>query len=305
MKRISTPPEHLSARSGFTLLELLITIAIIAILMALIIPSIQGVRYRAQVQRTSADLEQLDSAIAQFQSDFGLEPFSELVLTEDTSVTNWDATPALVLSRTRIRRIWPQFTFSGQIDFNADGAFTGDGASDATLTLTGSECLVFFLGGVMSRDQNSNGVVDPAEVSAVPTWIGFSKNPLNPFLMTGSNRVGPLFTFDSGRLIDTDGDGMMEYLDSLPGQTSPILFVSANNGQGYSPSISHYVQTDGKTPWNKDSHQLISPGLDTNLGFDPLAGLKGPYGDGIELTGARSAEADNITNFKKGSTLGN
>jgi len=304
MKRYLSSPEHHTTRGGFTLLELLITIAIIAILMALIIPSIQRVRYRAQVQKTSADLGQLDTAIAQFQSDFGLEPFSELVLTEDTAVTDWNASPALTLSRTRIRRIWPQFTFSGQIDFNADGSFAGDGGSDATLTLTGSECLVFFLGGVISRDQNGDGVVDPTEVSAVPTWIGFSKNPLNPFLMTGSNRVGPLYTFDSGRLIDTDGDGMMEYMDSLPGQSSPILFVSANNGQGYSPSVSYYVQTDGKTPWNKDSHQLISPGLDTNLGFDPLAGLKGPYGDGIELTGGRLAEADNITNFKKGSTLG-
>jgi general secretion pathway protein G len=304
MKRQPRTHQAPSNRSGFSLIELLVVIVIIGILMALILPAIGRVRYRAQVQQTAAELTQLDTAITKFESDFGVKPYSELVVTEDPATTSWDATPALQQTRTKLRRIWPQLSFTGMIDFNADGAFTGDGGSDATITLTGSESLVFFLGGVMSRDQNGNALVDPAEVGTTPTWIGFSKNPVTPFITSGGNRLGPVFTFDPARLVDTDGDGMMEYLDSLPDQKTPIYFVSSNNGQGYSPAMSRYVQGDGKTPWNKDTHQLISPGLDGELGFDPFAGLKGPYSDGMTFTGARLAEGDNITNFKPGSTLG-
>ena len=305
MKRHESQTAVNPSRSGFSLIELLVVIVIIGILMALILPAIGRVRYRAQVQQTSAELSQLDTAISKFASDFGVGPSSELVVTEDPSVTTWDSSPALILTRTRLRRVWPQLSFSGTVDFNADGAFTGDSGSDATLTLTGSETLVFFLAGVMSRDQNGNAVVDPAEVSLKPTWIGFSKNPVAPFLMKGSNRIDPIFTFDPARLVDTDGDGMMEYLDSLPGQQTPIHFVSSNNGQGYSPTMSLYVQADGRTPWNKDSHQLISPGGDGNLGFVPTAGLKGPYTKDTQLTGGRLAEADNIANFNPGTTLSN
>jgi hypothetical protein len=156
----------------------------------------------------------------------------------------------------------------------------------------------------MSRDQNGNAIVDPAEVSLAPTWIGFSKNPVAPFITSGANRHVSLFTFDPARLVDTDSDGMREYLDSFPGQKTPLHFVSSNNGQGYSPLMSRYVQADQKTAWNKDSHQLISPGIDGDLGFNPTAGSKGVYIDGTELIGTRVAEADNVANFKPGNTLG-
>lgn len=303
-RRPLLPQSGRVLRSGFSLIELLIVIVIIAILVALTVPAIQRVRVRAQIQEVSAEFTRLDAAIAQFTSDFGVYPYSELVVTEDPSVTAWDASPELQLSRTRLRRVFPQLTFSGQIDFNSDGAFTGDGTSGATITLTGSECLVFFLGGVMTRDKDGDGLVSPAEAGTAPSWIGFSKNPVTPFLPTGENRLGPYYNFDVTRLVDTDGDGMMEYLDSLPGQTTPIHFVSSNNGQGYSPLVSRYVAVDGRTALNKDTHQLISPGLDGQLGFDPMAGLKGVYADGVDLKGSRLAEADNIANFKPGSTLG-
>ena len=63
MKRLTTPNTDPTARGGFTLLELLIVIAIIAILMSLIIPAIAGARRRAQEAAVATELTQLDQAI--------------------------------------------------------------------------------------------------------------------------------------------------------------------------------------------------------------------------------------------------
>ncbi|MFN5313598.1 MAG: type II secretion system protein, partial [Planctomyces sp.] len=69
-RRISTNSVSVreSARGGFSLIELLVAIVIIAILMALILPAIAGARSRAQVAQVTSDITQLDNAIAKFKS---------------------------------------------------------------------------------------------------------------------------------------------------------------------------------------------------------------------------------------------
>ncbi|MCA9065110.1 MAG: prepilin-type N-terminal cleavage/methylation domain-containing protein [Planctomycetaceae bacterium] len=297
MQRISTVHSK-PGRAGFSLIELLMVIVIIAIIAGIAIPAIMTVMRRARQSEVGAEIARIETGIASFKGDFKIEPWSELMVTEDTSVTSWSATPELTLSKTRLRRLFPQFTFSGKIDFNGDGAFTGDGSGSATIVLTSSECLVFQLGGVMaSRDADGDGNITQAELEAPPQMIGFSKNPLNPFSRAGSNRYASYVKFDPGRLVDLDKDGMPEYLDSVPDQATPYHFASSNNGQGYSKTQTIYVLADGKTPHQKDSHQLISPGADFNLGFDPAAGGRGIYVDGSELTGNRQYEFDNMANF--------
>ena len=300
----NTSPRH--TRHGFSLIELLVVIVIIGILMALILPALSGVRRRAAVAEQAAEFSKIDTAITQFTSDMGVEPWSELVVTEDTSVIDWDATPELILSRTRIRRIWPTFGFSGQIDFNGDFAFTGDSSGGGTITLAGSECLVFFLAGPFSRDADGDGSISAAEAVLPAAYLGFSKNPINPCSTTGTNRQTPWFNFDPDRLTDADSDGMPEYYPTLGEANVPIHFASANNGQGYYSGVTIYVQADGRTAWNKDSHQLIAAGFDNELGFVPYSippAARLTYANSGSLSG-RPMEADNVTNFKQGSTLG-
>jgi general secretion pathway protein G len=56
-------------RSGFTLVELLITIAILAVLAAIGVPSYSRYVDRARVAQATGDIRRLEVLIAQFQSD--------------------------------------------------------------------------------------------------------------------------------------------------------------------------------------------------------------------------------------------
>lgn len=298
-----TAPAHTnqpSVRSGFSLLELLAVIVVISILVSLLLPAINSVRRTAANAVLGTELTNLDVAITNFSSSsggLGVQPWSEIVLTEDPTVTSW--TPD---SQTKLRRMFEEMDFARLHDFN------GDGDKTDVLTLTGSECLVFFLGGVLSsKDTNNDNTVDATEAQVPQALLGFSKNPLDPFETTGSSRVNPFHNFATDRLRDLDGDGMFEYVDNVQGQQVPIHFASSNNGQGYSALVSIYVQADGRTPWNRDAHQLISPGADQTLGFEPIPavppGLRMIYAPGMSF-GSRAAESDNIANFKPGTTLG-
>ncbi len=289
MRRAYTTAAQRTARSGFTLLELLIVIAVIAILVSLLTVAIVGARRRVQLAAVSAEITQLDQAIASFKTRYGIEPPSSLTI--PTSATGWSAE-----DRQKVLRIWDQF------DFTTLGGFPG-GYPSTAVHLNGAECLVFFLGGLNSG------------TPAAPALVGFSKNPRTPWNTTGANRDTPFYDgFDAARLVDVDGDSALEFLDSLPGQTVPFLFL-CSQGKSYRKTNNTaawddydvfgmndskdlggcYLEADGKTPHRASGYQIISPG------FDGAYGVGGIYkDDGKDLTAARATEADNITNFAGG-----
>lgn len=303
MKRTPIRPSPVQPRKGFSLIELMVAIVIIAILMALILPAIGAVRRRAQIGQTSAEITQLDQAIASFKAAYGIEPPSSLLI--PAAGGTWDS-----ISRSKIRSIWPQF------DYDNRGGLP---ASAPAMHLNGAECLVFFLGGLESGSLAS------------PSVIGFSKNPRTPWSTGGTNREGPFFEFDAGRFVDVDGDSLFEYIDPLPDQKTPYLYLSSQ-GKSYNKTnaggaslaeqddfdvhggpanaldmLFCYVKSDGNTPQRANGYQIISPGLDATYGPG------GVYNDGSELVDAdlnanstleanekRAVEADNITNFANG-----
>ena len=275
-----------SARHGFSLIELMIVIAIIAILMALILPALNRVLGRGDTVAVSAEFTQLDQALTSFKAKFGDYPPSYLkipsVPVSGTPV--WDPK-----SRAAVKAIWPQF------DFNTNGGLN----TPVDIFLNGAECMVFFLGGLENGDITS------------PVVAGFSKNPLSPWTVS-ENADGPFMEFDLSRMMDADGDKLFEYKDAFPDQSGPILYLSGSGGRYNKDNdpaapddydvfaltdlnmTSCYRQADDKTPQRNDSFQLISPGPDGQYG----AG--GGYTTGQALPANRKDEADNITNFSGG-----
>src|SRR5438046_7082349 len=62
-KTMNTPPPN---QKGFTLVEIMIVVAIIALLAAIAVPGFLRARKRSQASRVKNDLRMIDSAIAQY-----------------------------------------------------------------------------------------------------------------------------------------------------------------------------------------------------------------------------------------------
>jgi prepilin-type N-terminal cleavage/methylation domain-containing protein len=324
--RSPRPARARRAPAAFTLLELLIAIAIIGILASLILTVAGSANIKAKNAQVTVDIKDLEKGIAAFKQKFNVEPPSRIKLYEQGTVTapsganSWNSDPR---SMGLIRQIWPQFDFTIDRDINGDGNMT------ETITLSGAECLVFFLGGVpaliVTHSPAQPGDT-PANQGGPP--MGFSQNPADPFNRSGSNR--DRFTeFDASRLLwyqSAQPNRMNTYLDTLPGQQQPYLYLSSYNGQGYDvanelpagppgnqtfadvyrqgPNGSTSTSPPPSPPWNPNSYQIISPGA------DQLYGKGGQYDSNTAGTmlvnpplpapPTRGPERDNITNFSSG-----
>lgn len=304
---------------GFTMIELMIVIVVIAILAAMLLPAITNVRRTAQIARVTVDIKNLEKAIADFKLKFNMEPPSSFKVYEVGS--DWlNATDTLSKqSLAHVRQMWPNYDFSGIQDVNNDGSPNGP------FSLEGAECLLFFLGG--------NGAITAAGTPPQPN--GFSTNPSKPFA-SGGSRIGPFIEIDLSKLVDSDGDHNYELLDPLPNQTKPYQYFNSYGGRGYQVANEvltsttlkgPYVKVDAKwlptswasastpepplaaTPsnaWNGKGFQIISPGFDGEYGVggqyssEKGIGVKADDSDQFRSRTNRRGEADNITNFSGG-----
>lgn len=323
-------------RRGFSLVELVVVIAIIGILIALILPALNNARSGVRTAEVATEIKAFEQGITEFKLQYGMEPPSGITLYETAAGWNGDTR-----SQTLIRQMWPQFDVNAVHNDSMGVPLTGrdlNGDDDAadTFTLSGDECLLFFLGGsgtivfynstsMVTGDSDGDGDVDVSVVAD-----GFSSNPADPFA-PGGNRVGPFGEFDPDRMIDyqfdlnSDGDfddpneapdGAHSYQGVYAETETPYLYLSSYGGRAYRSLDADWNQSGaiesnpGSTfdeldsvylqnagvPWKQNTYQVISAGA------DGIFGVGGIWSDenGFEDTSTTADDRDNITNFSNG-----
>lgn len=324
-------------RKGFTLIELMGVIVVIAILIAVSLPAFNAVVRRARTTTARADLTAISSSIAQFNSQFGTVP---------PSYVSFIPAGGEIPPQTKavLRQMFPQIDFVTDANTNGTPDIYETMSAQGVLgkEYKGNEALVFFLGGI--RRPGSTEI----------EMVGFSKNPMNPFLPPSgsSTRVGPFIEFKGSRLrLRTAGEvpatrvGNVVYVDNFPSQTAPILYASNSTGgfneshiratpKTASPTSLSDFFNDGFLPLNdgafhagdfatgtpdalrygfyknrsgspisQNGFVLVSPGTDGEYGRGGFWNEDGDpfYTDGTPEPSS-AADDDNLTNFT-GSTI--
>ena len=290
-------PSKEWTKRGFTLVELMVVIAIIAVLIALLVPAVNIAIGMARNARIKLEIANLAQALERYKLKYGDYP-------PDFS------------SPLKVDEIRRHMARNFRYGVNEAGAL-----QNVVQNLDPSEALYFWLRGFSSDPQRP--LTGPGD-----------RTPLfefDPGRLSGVDIDGDGLADDEdgdGRPDDFDGDGLREYLP--PGATGqPYLYfnhksIGQRNGQivavndymngllwsGQRMLVRPYRSThaqrlaDGSFGFAEaDKFQIISAGLDGEYGSGGL------YPDGVDPSGVNlelrytPEDRDNITNFIQGGTL--
>lgn len=274
-----------TTQRGFTLVEILVVVAIIVILMAILIPVAMGAISRARNAAIGFELSQLKTAVEEYKKEHGDYPPSmdwdpgngvtgPIAATFPAQQAKWYASNAPTayaygsICERHFLRCYPKMTSAEKYKFY--GAIAP--------RLDQDEALVFWLAMIANDPRqpfknfvfNNSGVLYYAGGNDT-TQLNYNDYP-------GNNTRWVHYEFDSRRLVDNDADGIPGYQVQFCRETTYMYFDSRTYGFSQNPGFaarqvaqpfSDAVSIAKGQPkfMNPNTFQILCSGQDGNYGL--------------------------------------
>ncbi len=299
-----TPSGNRRPRSGFTLLELLVVIAVIGILMALLIPAVSGIFRTTGEATINIEINQLEASIEKFKDEFGFYPsdLSEFLDGGGNPLPYAAAEPRLLQFLAKISPSHSEHTTPDPIDGSKsrleawwDEVGINLVGNVNTASFRSPQTSLWFWLSQLHNDAQFPFTGARDTVTPDPTVFTSERKVFFDFK---SNRLNEVFTANYPYGVDQP---IFTYLQDVGDDSAYVYF----HHETYSTVVFDLPDCDGTTNtviacpnpydggfYNPNSYQLTAAGVDDCFGnAAPLTALADP---------ANYANRDNLCNFAEG-----